>query len=68
MIEDKSISLTVAQAIKSVEICQSLSDLHQDIVLFRFDDVKEEIYILAGKDIEVIIYPNGNWEFLPNEI
>ncbi|WP_198648806.1 hypothetical protein [Cyanothece sp. BG0011] len=36
-------------------------------ILFRFDDVKEEIYILAGKDIEVIIYLNGDWEFLPNE-
>ncbi|WP_416245124.1 DUF6888 family protein [Crocosphaera sp. XPORK-15E] len=41
---------------KSVELCQSFSDLHQDIVLFRFDDVKGEIYILAGQDIEVIIY------------
>ncbi|WP_083767420.1 DUF6888 family protein [Rippkaea orientalis] len=59
-------SLTVAQAIKSVELCQSFSDLHQDIVLFSFDDVKGEI-ILEGQDIEVIIYPNGSWEFLPNE-
>ncbi|MEO1765542.1 MAG: hypothetical protein AAFR83_27400 [Cyanobacteria bacterium J06629_18] len=47
-------SLTVEQAIKSVEICQNLSDLHQDIVLFRFDDLKGEIYILAGLDIEIV--------------
>jgi hypothetical protein len=60
-------SLTVEQAIKSVEICQNLSDLHQDIVLFRFDDLKGEIYILAGLDIEIVIYSNGNWEFLPDE-
>jgi hypothetical protein len=60
-------TLTVEQAIKSVELCQSLSDLHQDIVLFRFDELKGEIYILAGQDLEVIIYPNGLWEFLPNE-
>ncbi|MDJ0680740.1 MAG: hypothetical protein QNJ18_12840 [Xenococcaceae cyanobacterium MO_167.B52] len=46
---------------------QSLSDLHQDIVLFRFDDLKEKIHILAGLDIEIVIYANGNWEFLPNE-
>lgn len=61
------ISLTVEQAIKSVELCQSLSDLHQNIVLFRFDDLKGEIYILADSDIEIVIYSSGNWEFLPNE-
>ena len=60
-------SLTVEQAIKSVELCQSLSDLHQDIVLFRFDALKGEIYILAGQDIEIVIYASGIWEFLPNE-
>ncbi|MCU0536470.1 MAG: hypothetical protein MUD14_21490 [Hydrococcus sp. Prado102] len=67
IIEEKLISLTLEQAVKSVELCQSLSDLHQDIVLFRFDDFKGEIYILAGLDIEIIIYSTGIWEFLPNE-
>jgi hypothetical protein len=66
-IEEKSISLTLEQAIKSVELCQSLSDLQQDIILFRFDELKGEIYILAGLDIEIIIYSTGIWEFLPNE-
>ena len=66
-IEEKLTSLTLEQAIKSVELCQSLSDLYQDIVLFRFDDLKGEIYILAGRNIEIIIYANGVWEFLPNE-
>jgi hypothetical protein len=65
-IEEKFISLTLEQATKSVELCQSLSDLHQDIVLFRFDDLKGEIYILAGQNIEIVIYSTGNWEFLPN--
>jgi hypothetical protein len=60
-------SLTVEQAVKSVEICQSLSDLYQDILLFRFDDLKGEIYLLAGQDIEIAIYTDGSWEFLPNE-
>lgn len=58
------ISLTVEQAIKSVELCQSLSNLHQDIVLFRFDELKGEIYILAGENVEIVIYSDGNWEFL----
>jgi len=61
------ISLSVEQAIKSVEICQSLSDLHQDIVLFRFDSLKGEIYILAGQNIEIVIDSDGNLEFVPNE-
>ena len=38
-----------------------------DIVLFRFDALKGEIYILAGQDIEIVIYASGIWEFLPNE-
>ena len=66
-LEKKLTSLTVEQAIKSVEICQSLSDLYQDIVLFRFDDLNGEIYLLAGLDIEIVIYSDGNWEFLTNE-
>lgn len=42
-----------------------LSNLMQDIHLFRFDDVAGEIYILAGKhdDLEVVIYSDGSWEF-----
>ena len=66
-LEKKLTSLTVEQAIKSVEICQSLSDLYQDIILFRFDDLKGEIYLLAGLDIEIVIYSDGNWEFLSDE-
>jgi hypothetical protein len=50
-----------------VELCQSLSDGFRDIVLFRFDPLRGEIYILAGQDLELIIYDDGNWEFLPNE-
>ena len=60
-------SVTFEQAIKSVQICQNLSNLYQDIVLFRFNELKSEIYILAGENIEVIIYADGKWEFLPNE-
>jgi hypothetical protein len=63
----KLFSLTTQQAIKSVELCQSLSDGFRDIVLFRFDPLRGEIYILAGEDIELIIYADRNWEFLPNE-
>jgi hypothetical protein len=58
------IPLTAKQAIKSVALCQSLSNLHQDIVLFRFDQKNGKIYMLAGLGIEVVIFSDGNWEFV----
>jgi hypothetical protein len=48
----------------TVELCQSLSDLYQDICLFRFDALTGDIYILAGENLEIIIYQDGNWEFI----
>jgi len=56
---------TADQGISSIRVCQGLSNLMQDIHLFRFDDVNGEIYILAGKhdDLEVVIYSDGTWEF-----
>jgi hypothetical protein len=49
-----------------IRVCQMLSNLLQDIHLFRFDDATREIYILAGKrdDLEIVIYLNGTWEFV----
>ena len=47
-------------------LCQSLSDLHQDIDLFRFNVEIGEVYILAGAndEIEIIVPQNGAWRFL----
>ncbi|WP_016874192.1 DUF6888 family protein [Chlorogloeopsis fritschii PCC 9212] len=55
---------TIEQAFACVRVCQMLSNLYKDIKLFRFDDKTGEVYILAGDDIQVIVYPNGEWEFL----
>ncbi|GAX41906.1 hypothetical protein NIES4075_29030 [Tolypothrix sp. NIES-4075] len=41
-----------------------LSNLYQDIHLFRFDEKTGEIYILAGETIEIIINREGIWEFI----
>ncbi len=41
-----------------------LSNLYQDIHLFRFDEKIGEIYILAGETIEIIINREGIWEFI----
>lgn len=36
-----------------------LSNCYQDIHLFRFDEKKGEIYILAGDDIQIVIPLTG---------
>ncbi|WP_071905637.1 DUF6888 family protein [Crocosphaera watsonii WH 8501] len=57
-------SPTFKQCLKSVELSQSLSNLYQDINLFRFNEQTGEIYILAGEKIEIVIATNGNWRFI----
>ena len=60
---------THAQAIASVCICQSLSDMLKPIYLFRYDPVNKQIFILAEIDeaIEIIIPENGKIEVLNDE-
>lgn len=61
--------ITSKQAIKAAILCQYLSNYYQPIQLFRFDEKKQEIFIIAGIDegIEFIVYPDGNWRFTGNE-
>ncbi len=55
--------VTVAQAMKSVETCQSLSSLLREIHLFRFDPLTRDIYILTGDNLGMIINQFGKLEF-----
>ena len=52
------------QLLKTVQICQALSDLEQEIVLFLYDSEQEEFFIVAGKKatIEITIYSNCELE------
>ncbi|MFB2894799.1 hypothetical protein ACE1CI_17960 [Aerosakkonemataceae cyanobacterium BLCC-F50] len=54
---------TVEQMLVSVRVCQTLSNFYTDIHLFRYDEKRQEIYILAGDTIGIIIKGNGDWEF-----
>lgn len=54
---------TVEQMLACVRVCQTLSNFYTDIHLFRYDDKREEIYILAGDTIGITILKNGHWEF-----
>jgi hypothetical protein len=40
-----------------------LSNGYKDILLFRFDPLNGNVYILAGDAIEIIVPSNGNWYF-----
>lgn len=65
-IEEITIYPTVEQAIKCLIVCQMLSNLYQDIHLFRFEETTGDVFILAGTndEIEIIVAPNGLWRFL----
>ncbi|MEH2372334.1 DUF6888 family protein [Nostoc sp.] len=32
--------------------------------LFRFDGKTGEVYILSAEELQIILYPNGEWEFV----
>jgi hypothetical protein len=55
---------TVVQAKKCIYLCQSLSDLGRDIVLFRFNTESGEIFILTRDEIQIVIQRDGSWEFI----
>jgi hypothetical protein len=55
--------VTVAQAMKSVEVCQMASNLLRDIRLYRFDPPTGSIYILAGENLGMTINQFGKLEF-----
>ena len=50
---------TVEQMLVCVRICQTLSNFYTDIYLFRYDQKRKEIYILAGETIGITIKENG---------
>ena len=52
---------TYEQLFKVAQVCHSLSDMGQEILLFLYDEQTIEFFILAGKRamIEVTIYPDS---------
>ncbi|WP_407919505.1 DUF6888 family protein [Chroogloeocystis siderophila] len=46
-----------------MRVCQMLSSLLRNIVLFRFDERTGEVFILTADNIQVIVRRDGNWEF-----
>ncbi|WP_250123076.1 hypothetical protein [Chroococcidiopsis sp. CCMEE 29] len=63
---------TVEQAFAAVRVCQLLSNYSRNIYLFRYDDTREIIYVIAGTEvdpeqIQIEIYTSGLWRSINNE-
>ncbi|MGI2905085.1 DUF6888 family protein [Tolypothrix sp. VBCCA 56010] len=63
-IEEETINPTNEQAQACVRVCQMLSNGYRNIELFRFNELKGYIFILAGDNIQIMIFPSGEWKFI----
>jgi hypothetical protein len=50
---------TLEQLQECYRICSALTNMYLQIQLVRLDKRSEEVYILAGKELEFLIRPNG---------
>lgn len=55
---------TAVQALTCLRVCHNLSNCFLDIHLIRFNEIKGYVYILAGDEIQILIFPEGNWRFI----
>lgn len=62
--EERRSCQQVDQAFACVRVCQMLSNYYRDLILFRYDALTEEVYILTADNIQVVIPPTGNWRFI----
>ncbi|WP_072218058.1 DUF6888 family protein [Leptolyngbya sp. NIES-2104] len=58
-IEERPIFPTNAQAIACLIVCQQLSNYYRDIQLFRFSSERGHVFILAGEELQILVFPNG---------
>ena len=54
---------TTAQTIKCFQLCQDLTRKYCSIELVTLDKRTQYVVILAGKEINIEIEPNGEWRF-----
>ncbi|MFN7657196.1 MAG: DUF6888 family protein [Dolichospermum sp.] len=55
---------TAVQALTCLRVCQMVSNSFLDIHLIRFNEIKGYVYMLAGDEMEILIFPEGNWRFI----
>lgn len=55
---------TSKQTLEFFIVCVRLSNVLLPINLVKLDERTNQIYVLAGEEVEVLIYPNGRVRFL----
>ncbi|WP_445300611.1 MULTISPECIES: DUF6888 family protein [unclassified Microcoleus] len=55
---------TDEQAQACLCVCQMLSNYYKHIQLFRFDPQSREVYIFGSDELQMMVFPSGNWSFL----
>jgi hypothetical protein len=63
-IEERTIYPTARQALMCLIICQYLSNFYREIELFRFSDITGNVFILAGDDLQILVFRDGTWRFV----
>jgi hypothetical protein len=63
-IEGTAVYPTTRQALMCLILCQSLSDLHRDIQLFRFNQQRGYVFIMAGEDLQILVFRDGTGRFV----
>jgi len=54
---------TVAQLKTCFDLCQRLTLMYRSLSIVCFDEKSRSIFILAGDETEILIYPDGQWRF-----
>ncbi|QDZ39603.1 hypothetical protein FRE64_06450 [Euhalothece natronophila Z-M001] len=55
---------TVEQALRCFQLCQNLTDMYLPIDMLRLDMRTGSCVIIAGNEVLIEVYPNGNWRFI----
>ncbi|MFK0732144.1 MAG: DUF6888 family protein [Gloeotrichia echinulata GP01] len=55
---------TVEQAKELFRVCYQLTTMYCSIHIVRIDETTDRIYILAGEETQLEIFPNGRVRYL----
>ncbi|MFN6560388.1 MAG: DUF6888 family protein [Nostoc sp. ChiSLP01] len=55
---------TIDQAKELFRVCYHLTNMYCSIHIVRIDETTNRVYILAGEDTQLEIFPNGRVRYL----
>jgi hypothetical protein len=54
---------TLPQLKTCFDLCQRLTLMYRSLALVCLDETSGNIFILAGEETEILIFPDGRWMF-----